>query len=663
MKVSGFTAMSRVLGFLRDILIARYLGSGLMGDAFFSAFRFPNLFRRIFGEGAFNSAFVPMFGRRLEKEGEEKAMAFASNAFSTLLVMLVVMTLFAIPFMSQIMGVVVPGFKAKVELPLESKKSEVSRESFSVPIDGLKNVYFAISDSSLKGAGQYYALENLHFVVEKPLEFPHFIGNGERGESVNLAKVVEAFNQQERERAKRQERKPSAAITGLTSHDGQWTLNANEYGRIRLPDGHHYGWLEGDIVRKPALTGKVDYDGATLKIYRNHPETFDLTVTLSQITFIYLLFMALVAHLSGVLNTFKMFGVPAAAPILLNVVFLLGLGIFVAWFGSKVPAHVCAWCVAVAGLLQFLLLYGACLKNGYVVKVQKPVFDSSIKRLFGLMGPGVLAAGIQQINLLVGGIIASFIPGAITWLYISDRIYQLPLGMIGIALGVVLLPEVTRLLRRGDAQGASDSMVRGMELGLLVTLPAAVAMIVMPEPIITVLFQRGAFTPDDALQSGLALRAFALGLPGYVMIKVLQPGYFARENTKAPMVMAGITVVVNIVVSLLLFTPMGHVGIALGTTVAAWVNVFLLGRGLKGMVHPTKEFWMRTLRILVASVAMGVVVWLALLVLGSWFTEAFWKQCVALGLLIGLGISVYSVLVLLLKVTSVAELKASFRRG
>jgi len=669
MKVSGFTAISRVLGFLRDILIARYLGSGLLGDAFFSAFRFPNLFRRIFGEGAFNSAFVPMFGRRLEKEGEDKAMDFASNAFSTLLVMLVVMTLFAIPFMSQIMGVVVPGFKPKVELPLEYQGTGdlPSRESFSVPIDGLKNVYFAVSDSELKDSHRFYALENLRFVEEKPLEFPHFIGAGERGEVVPLNVVTKAFDQQEQERVKKLNREkkqePDPAITGLALEHGQWTVKEGEDGRIRLPDGHHYGWFEGELVRKPPLDGLVDYDGALLKIYRNHPETFALTVTLSQITFIYLLFMALVAHLSGVLNTFKMFGVPAAAPILLNVVFLLGLGIFVAGFGSKLPAHVCAWCVAVAGLLQFLLLYGACIKNGYVVKVQKPVLDSSIKRLFSLMGPGVLAAGIQQINLLVGGIIASFIPGAITWLYISDRIYQLPLGMIGIALGVVLLPEVTRLLRRDDAQGASDSMVRGMELGLLVTLPAAVAMIVMPEPIITVLFQRGAFTPDDAVQSGLALRAFALGLPGYVMIKVLQPGYFARENTKAPMQMAGVTVLVNIVVSLLLFGPLGHVGIALGTTVAAWVNVFLLARGLKGLVHPTKAFWLRTVRILVASVAMGVVVWLALLVLGSWFTEAFWKQCIALGILISLGISIYAVLVLLLKATSVAELKAGFRRG
>ena len=654
MKVSGFTAMSRVLGFLRDILIARYLGSGLLGDAFFSAFRFPNLFRRIFGEGAFNSAFVPMFGRRLESEGEEKAMGFASNAFSTLLVMLVVVTIVAIPMMSQIMGVIVWGFKAKVEMPLAMSAEAPERESFSMYIDGAKAVYFKVPRGL--GPESSHLLENLRLIQEKPLVFPQFLGKGDRGKSVPLeAYVNSALAGLDGEETvagySLVDLKYSGEVGEITSADG--------VARIEFSQGHDFGWLEGDLVRS---SGVKDPD-AELKMYRNDPRTFALTVQLSQITFIYLLFMALVAHLSGVLNTFRIFGVPAAAPILLNLVFLAGLGIFVAGMKSEVPAHVCAWCVAVAGLLQFMLLYGACWKNGYKVKLQKPVMDSSIKRLFGLMGPGVLAAGIQQINLLVGGIIASFIPGAISWLYYSDRVYQLPLGMIGIALGVVLLPEVTRLVRRDDHQGASDSIVRGMELGLLITLPAAVAMLVIPEQIITVLFQRGAFTADDALQSGMALRGFALGLPGYVLIKVLQPGYFARENTKAPMMMAGVTVVVNIVVSLLLVGPLGHVGIAIGTTVAAWVNVFLLARGLKGMVMPEKSFWTRCLRICMASVAMGVIVWLGLQVLGPWFKEAFWKQCVALGLLIGLGMGVYAVLVLMLKATSLTALKAGFKRG
>ena len=539
-------------------------------------------------------------------------------------------------------------------MPLAISSDAPEREHFSMYIDGAKVVYLQVPERY--GAESPHLFENLRLVKEKPLVFPKFYGKGERGDSIPLLTYERSYLSGMDE----MEANVNVPLVDLMYRDGEGRIiSIDGVASIQLPKGHHFGWFEGDLIRQSSVK---DAKGE-LRMYRNDPATFALTVRLSQITFIYLLFMALVAHLSGVLNTFRMFGVPAAAPILLNIVFLVGLGVFVAGLKSEVPAHICAWCVAVAGLLQFILLYGACWKNGYKVKVQKPVLDRSIKRLFGLMGPGVLAAGIQQINLLVGGIIASFIPGAISWLYYSDRVYQLPLGMIGIALGVVLLPEVTRLVRRDDEQGASDAIVRGMELGLLVTLPAAVAMLVIPEQIISVLFERGAFTPDDAVQSGMALRGFALGLPGYVMIKVLQPGFFARENTKAPMMMAGVTVVVNIVVSLLLFGPLGHVGIAIATTVAAWVNVILLARGLKGMVTPGREFWTRSLRICVASVAMGVIVWLGLQVLDSWFYEVFWKKCVALGLLIGLGMSVYAVLVLMLKATSVAELKAGFRRG
>ncbi|BDS05580.1 hypothetical protein NT6N_06200 [Oceaniferula spumae] len=677
MQVSGFTAISRVLGFLRDILIARYLGSGLLGDAFFSAFRFPNLFRRIFGEGAFNAAFVPMFGRRLENDGEESAMRFASNAFSTLAAVLIAISIVAIPCMHWVMSAVVPGFKAKVEMPLQMQGSPNIAKDFSVRVDGMRDVYLTVPENNVEALTGVYELRNLRFVEEQPLVFPKFWGAGERGGSFTVEQVSEAYSAQEKVRAEKAKRTPNPPMVNLvalpfsgpTTGSGsmKWIISGDGQARIRLPKKHNYGWFEGEMALV-ATSGSViapDENGnpPALKIYRNHPDTFSLTVKLSQITFCYLLFMALVAHLSGVLNTFKIFAVPAAAPILLNLVFLVGLGVFVQWMHSDVPAHVLAWCVAVAGLLQFMMLYGACRKNGYRVRLQKPVIDGSMKRLFLLMGPGILAAGIQQINLLVGGVIASFKAGAISWLYYSDRVYQLPLGMIGIALGVVLLPEVTRLVRRDDMLGASNSMVKGMELGLLITLPAAVAMLVIPVPIISVLFQRGEFTADDALQSGRALQGFALGLPGYVLIKVLQPGYFARENTKAPMMMAGITVIVNIVVSLILFGPLGHVGIAIATTVAAWVNVFLLAKGLKGLVTPGKDFWTKTLRITIASVAMGLLVWIGYQVLGSWFDDGFWKRCIALLLLIGLGMSAYAVLVLFTKATSLAELKAGFKRG
>ena len=656
MKVSGFTAISRVLGFLRDILIARYLGSGLLGDAFFSAFRFPNLFRRIFGEGAFNAAFVPMFGRRLEKDGKEEAMRFASNAFSSLSVALLILTAAAIPCMPWIMGVVVPGFKAKVEMAPEVGQYE----SFDVEINGASDIYFTKPDVGS------VSIVRLRFIEANERQFTfsnalRFWQTGNRGDAVPLSAVIQDFDKQEQEKALHGSDVAKGMLMGVSegSNVDKLLLFDNEQLHIRLPDGHNYGWLEGEVTTRNTFAPEQ-----SLKIYCNDPKTFELTVTLSQITFCYLLFMALVAHLSGVLNTFKIFGIPAAAPILLNVVFLIGLAVFVHWMDSGAPAHVLAWCVAIAGLLQFIMLYGACRKNGYHVRFQKPVIDGSIKKLILLMGPGVLAAGIQQINLLVGGIIASFKQGAISWLYYSDRVYQLPLGMIGIALGVVLLPEVTRLVRRDDHQGASNSMVRGMELGLLITLPAAVAMLIIPEAIITVLFQRGEFTADDAYQTGMALRGFALGLPGYVLIKVLQPGYFARENTRAPMMMAGVTVLVNIFVSLILFKPLGHVGIAIATSISAWVNVFLLARGLRGLVHPRREFYVKTLRIVAASIVMGVLVWVAYAkLLAAWFDAGFWQQCFALGLLVGLGILVYAASVILFKATSIDELKAGFRKG
>lgn len=661
MQVSGFTAISRVLGFVRDIFIAKYLGTGLLGDAFFSAFRFPNLFRRIFGEGAFNAAFVPMFGRKLEKEGKEEAMKFASNAFSSLLLALVLLMLVAIPCMHWIMGVVVPGFKPKVEYNIADAPEEGLSIPFSMRVDGRDNIYFTYPLVPGADPQQLYTLKDLRFVEGTPRGFLRFIWPDEREGEVSVDQVVADYEQWQNGRAA-----PVAPLQGvvdLKKGDNGWCVTGSGVGQLRLLSGHNYGWLEGDLVVAPGVADTLSGKDGSLRIYRNHPDTFDLTVRLSQITFCYLLFMALVAHLSGVLNTFKIFGIPAAAPIILNIVFLLGMGVFVAWMHSEVPAHVLAWCVAIAGLLQFMMLYAACQKNGYHIKVQKPVLDGSIKKLFLLMGPGVLAAGIQQINLLVGSVIASFEQGAISWLYYSDRVYQLPLGMIGIALGVVLLPEVTRLLRSDDVKGASDSMVRGIELGLVITLPAAVAMIVIPEPIITVLFQRGEFSAEDAHKTGMALRGFALGLPGYVLIKVLQPGFFARENTRSPMIMAAVTVVVNIVMSLLLFGPLGHVGIAIATTIAAWVNVMLLAIGLKGMVHVDRDFWVKILRMVMASVVMGVLVWLLYQGLATWFMGEFWLKCIVLGVLIVFGMLAYGVLALLMRVTSVAEMRAGFRRG
>lgn len=615
MTISGFTLMSRVLGVARDVLIARFVGTGAVADAFFAAFRFPNMFRRIFGEGAFNSAFVPLFGKRVVNDGRNSAMQFANNAFSVLFYTLGILTVLLIPLMAALMLVVVPGFLAKVDEDLSSEPVE-----FRVALRGADALYLETTP------GEVVNYESLT-MVEKG-EPPFFkvlaeVFGGEPqavGESVPLQKFMEGAIISE--------------DTGLL--------------KVPLPDDHDFAVFEG------SATGE-----GQLKIFNNDPGAYDLTVKLAKITFVYLFCMALVAHLSGVLTTLKKFAAPAFSPVLLNVVFLVGLVAvvqFVEWKGVAL-----AWCVAIAGFVQLGVLWWVCLRSGLPVALQKPVFDSGIKRLLILMGPGVVAAGIQQINLLVGGIVASFQQGAISFIYYADRLYQLPLGMIGIAFGMVLLPEITRLLSSDQEGEARATMVNGLELAMIVTVPAAIALMVIPNEIVSVIFEGGDFTSSDTVQTGRALAAFAVGLPGYVLIKVLQPGYFAKENTKSPMKMAGVTVLVNIIFSLLLFPFLGHVGIAIATSISAWVNVVLLWLGLKGFVTLKGDNWCRLGGMVLASLAMAVGLYFAKTMMASWLSGGFWVQIISTAVLIGFGMTIYALGVILLKVTSVAQLKAGFR--
>jgi|TARA_B100001250_G_scaffold291820_1_gene253462 putative peptidoglycan lipid II flippase len=632
--VSGFTALSRVLGFIRDICIGFFLGSGHAADAFFAAFKFPNLFRRIFGEGAFNSAFVPLFGKELNEKGKKEAVQFASQTFSMLAIVLIIITAIAIPLMHWITMIHAPGFKAATTFSVtdNSKPKEIP---FGINVRGAKSIYITVDnsgDAELTNATLLYKKKNI------PVISSLLTDDKEKPKPLDLIKNISEYRQAE------------------WIKDHQWVK------KITLPPNHKYNTLEGKALIHASDTGATN-----IKIYRNHPETFNLTVTLSKITFIYLLCMALVAHLSGVLNTIKVFGMPAAAPILLNVIFLLGLLGVTSIMGIKSHplecAHVAAWCVFIAGFVQLGALYITCIRKGIRIRFCKPKINSKMKRLFILMGPGILAAGIQQINLLIGGIIASFREGAISYLYYSERVYQLPLGMIGVGLGIVLLPEVTRRLRKGDQVGAVTSMNRGVEMALLITLPAALAMALIPYPIISTLFQRGAFSPDDAMATSMALAGFSFGVPGYVLVKVLQPGFFARENTKSPMIMAGITVLVNIVVSLLLFGRLGHVGIALATAVAAWVNVALLLFGLKDFWKADSRLKKRLPRIIIATMIMGIGIWIINKGIEGWFVESgFGQRLLGLSILVISGLLIYAIAALKLKATSIEDLKNEYQK-
>ncbi|MBK1832758.1 murein biosynthesis integral membrane protein MurJ [Roseibacillus ishigakijimensis] len=681
MTVSGFTLISRLLGFLRDILIARFLGTGLVADAFFAAFRFPNLFRRIFGEGAFNAAFVPLFGRKVAAD-HAGGIRFASKAFSMLFVVLGIFTLVAIPAMPLLMNLVVPGFKARdvdpsffgktTEIvlqekgqtfevgtkgaramflnPLEKGSLRVSEVSFASEDRGLGGLFGQKSAREVRRLGapvsEEVALAGRYHTVLGPLTIE--LPPGLSGEE------AEDFTEERAEEIKLI-RQNNFVVEGFTWEEGVFVARSGadsyQFSRPRGKAGEDFRWFS------LSLAGQ----GST-EIYRNDPGTFETTVKLARIMFIYLLCMALAAHLSGVLNTFRIFGMPAAAPVILNLVFLIALG-FIGWRGW-LPGETLAWAVAVAGFLQLAALWATCLKKGAPIKLVRPRLDREMKKLFALMGPGVASASVQQINLLIGGIIASFQPGAVSYLYYSDRVYQLPLGMIGIALGVVLLPEVTRQLQGGLERQAGKTITRGIELGMLLTLPAAAAMVVVPTELIAGLFQRGEFVRADAVQTGRALAAFALGLPGYVLIKVLQPGYFAKGDTKNPMKMALTMVLVNIVVSLLLFPWLGHVGLALATSIAAWVNVFMLWRGLHGFVVMSESVVFRLGRMVLCSLLMGVVLFFAAKGLAPWFEEgASWQRIGAMVILVSTGATAFGAFALFLRATSIQDLKAGFGKG
>jgi putative peptidoglycan lipid II flippase len=498
--VGALTMVSRALGFVRDILIAAVLGTGAVADAFFVAFRFPNLFRRLFGEGAFNSAFVPLFAKRLEGDGPEAARSFAEEALAGLLFVLLVLTALAEIAMPWLMYALAPGF-----------------------------------------AGS--------------------------------------------------------------------------------------------------------------------PDKFDLAVLLTRIAFPYLLCMSLVALLSGVLNSLGRFTMAAAAPILLNVVLIGAMLLAARWGLSNDPRSgvVLAWGVALAGLVQLGALWLAARRAGWTLRLRLPGLSAETRQLVRLGVPGIISGGVTQLNIVIGTVIASLQPGAVSYLYYADRLYQLPLGIVGIAVGVVLLPDLARSLRAGRHAAVLDSQNRSVEFALLLTLPAAVVLSVAAEPIIRLLFERGAFSVNDTLPTAAALAAFAWGLPSFVLIKVLQPAFFAREDTRTPMRFAVWNMALNVAGSLGLFLAlrraglMPHVGIAVATSLSGWANAALLWRALRKRGHFEAD---RRLRrnlpcMLLACLAMSAAIWLVAAALARQLapTAGMLWQAGALALVLSAGLVVYGLIV------------------
>ena len=368
---------------------------------------------------------------------------------------------------------------------------------------------------------------------------------------------------------------------------------------------------------------------------------FDLAVIYGQIGFSYILFISLVALLSGVLNAHGHFTEAGFVPVLMNLMFIAAMLVAV-WLDWDIGLTL-AWTVPVTGIAQLAFTWVAAAKLGFHFAPRWPKWTPELKRLATIAAPAILAGGVVQINLLVGRQVASYTDGAVSWLVYADRLYQLPLGVVGIAIGTVLLPDLSRRLRAGDVAGGRESFNRGCEFALALTVPAAVALVVIALPLTQVLYERGAFGPDDTASTALALAIYGAGLPAFVLHKVLQPLYYAREDTRRPFRYAVISMLLNAAIAVGLMPYIGFAAAALATTLAGWVMVAQLWFGTRAMGDDARfdtRARSRIPRQVLAALAMGAVLWGGQIVLGPLFGDAVWRY-VALLVLIAVGIASY----------------------
>jgi putative peptidoglycan lipid II flippase len=520
--VSGLTMFSRVLGFVRQILIAGVIGAGgnPVADAFWAAFRLPNMFRRLFAEGAFHAAFIPLFQGALTKGGEEDAKRFAEETLAGLLFVLILLT-------------------ALVE-------------------------------------------------IAAPL-FVYLIASG----------------------------------------------------------------------------------------FGSDPEKFSMTTLYTRIMFPYLACMSVVGLLSGVLNSMGRFAATAGAPLALNVCMIVAILLF-ADAEAETAGGALAVSVMAAGVLQLLwLLFGA-MRQGYAPRLVRPRLTPGVKRLLALGAPGFVSAGAIQINLIIGTNIASRQDGAVSWLMNADQLYQLPLAIFGIALGIVLLPLLSRRLKEGDEKGAAATINQSLEFSALLAFPAATAFIIMGEPICDALYRglaadalalfggRGsAFTAEDAAKTGAALALFGWGLPAFVWHKVFSPAFFAREDTRSPMNYALISIAANTVLALALFPFFGFLAVAFATSAASWIQVALLGSKLYrvGQFRPSRRLTSRFCRILAANVGLAGVLWFALQHtdrMAGWLFDRQWLAVVAI---VVAGVLAYGAIALAVGAARLSDYKPSGASG
>jgi putative peptidoglycan lipid II flippase len=480
---SFFTLISRILGYARDILIAIFLGTGLLADAFFVAFRLPNTFRRLFAEGTFNAAFIPSYAGELTKS-KLSADSFAKNVFNLLFIILLFLVLVAEIFMPKLIFLIAPGF------------------------------------------------------------------------------------------------------------------------------------------------------------YKD-PEKLQIAVDLSRITFPFLLFVSLASFFGAILNSYNKFAAAAAAPIILNIILISSL--FLSQLINLSQVLSLSYAVSLAGFLQLVVLFFFVRKNFKPILSIKIKIDKKIKLFFKKLIPSIFSSGVTQINILVGTIIASFQSGAVSYLYYADRIYQINLAIAGIAIGTVMLPELSKNIRKKNIKRISNLQNRALELCLFLSIPAATGLILASEEIITSLFGYGSFDTTSVNNTANALTFFAFGLPAFSILKILSNFFFARDDTKLPFYLSVISVILNILISVSFFNKIGFIIIPIATSISSWVNVIFYAYFIKkrNLFSFDKQLKYRLPRIIISVVVMGIILHLLLdFFSGQFHYNESWKF-IYLFIIVGASLFIY----------------------
>lgn len=483
--VSSMTLLSRILGFVRDFVIARAFGAGMVTDAFFVAFRLPNLLRRMFAEGAFSQAFVPILGEYKNRREPGETKLLVDHVATLLFLALLAVTLLGIALTPVLIYVSAPGFAA----------------------DAAK---------------------------------------------------------------------------------------------------------------------------------------FELTVELTRIAFPYILFISLVSLAGGILNTWSRFAVPAFTPVLLNLSFI-GMALFAAPHFDP-PVLALAWAVFLGGVLQLALQLPYLSKIGMLPRFSFSLQDEGVRRILLLMLPAVFGVSVSQISLLINTIFASFLPhGSVSWLYYADRLMEFPAGLLGAALGTILLPSLSKSHADGDRSEFSALLDWGLRLTFLLTLPAALALALLAVPLLATLFNYGAFQAEDVLKTREALVAYSIGLTGLILVKVLAPGFYARQNIRTPVKIALVTLAATQAMNAAFILPLAHAGLALSIGLASCLNAALLWRGLRrnGDYVPQPGWGVFVVKLLIALAVMGLVLWFGMGGTANWIGTPALDRILRLATLVASGGAAY----------------------